>query len=142
MRATVRQWGWWALVALVAVVLGAPSAAAQGLYYKEIRKDGRIYVFNNAEQAARFAIASFIQGSRCQTCWITKQGPRHLDPGLIRELIITKTETSSKSFSSVAILVGTTGSQLPSNSAMTIKVRCKTCARQHARSARLGDGSA
>ena len=51
MRATVSRWRWWALVALVAVVLGTPSAEAQGLYYKEIRKDGRIYVFNNADEA-------------------------------------------------------------------------------------------
>ena len=54
MRATVSRWRWWALVALVAVVLGAPSAEAQGFYYKEIRKDERIYVFNNAEEADRF----------------------------------------------------------------------------------------
>jgi len=54
MRVTVSRWGWRALVALVAVVLGAPLVAAQGLYYKEIRRDERIYVFNNAEEAARF----------------------------------------------------------------------------------------
>jgi hypothetical protein len=32
---------------------GAP-AAAQGFYYKEIAKDGRVYVFNNAQNAERF----------------------------------------------------------------------------------------
>ena len=32
---------------LVVGVLMTPPAAAQGLYYKEIRKDDRIYVFNN-----------------------------------------------------------------------------------------------
>lgn len=40
-----------------AILLGlavAASAAAQGMYYKEIRKDGRIYVFNNAKQADAF----------------------------------------------------------------------------------------
>ncbi len=47
MRVTVSRWGWWVLVALVAVILAAQSAEAQGLYYKEIRKDERIYVFNN-----------------------------------------------------------------------------------------------
>ena len=36
------------------VVLGAASALAQGLYYKEIVKDGRIYVFNVAANADRF----------------------------------------------------------------------------------------
>jgi hypothetical protein len=39
----------------VALVLAVSAvAAAQGMYYKEIRKDDRIYVFNNAEEAARF----------------------------------------------------------------------------------------
>jgi len=38
-----------------AVFLGlATSAAAQGFYYKEIAKDGRIYVFNVAQNAERF----------------------------------------------------------------------------------------
>jgi hypothetical protein len=43
-------------VALVVAVLllGGTSAWAQGFYYKEIRKDGRIYVFNIAANAARF----------------------------------------------------------------------------------------
>lgn len=36
------------------MVLGAASALAQGLYYKEIVKDGRIYVFNVAANADRF----------------------------------------------------------------------------------------
>jgi len=42
------------LAALVLVLMAWTSAAAQGMYYKEIRKDDRIYVFNNAEEAARF----------------------------------------------------------------------------------------
>jgi phosphate-selective porin OprO and OprP len=54
MRVTVRCWGGWALVALLAALVGARPAEAQGFYYKEIRKDERIYVFNNAEEAARF----------------------------------------------------------------------------------------
>ena len=54
MRATSSRWGWCAVVALLAVLVGARPAEAQGLYYKEIRKDERIYVFNNAEEAARF----------------------------------------------------------------------------------------
>jgi hypothetical protein len=38
---------------LVGVTLARP-AAAQGMYLKEIAKDGRIYVFNNAANAERF----------------------------------------------------------------------------------------
>lgn len=41
-------------VAWMVVGLMATSAFAQGLYYKEIAKDGRIYVFNNAANADRF----------------------------------------------------------------------------------------
>ena len=36
------------------LVLSATSAFAQGMYYKEITKDGRIYVFNVAANAERF----------------------------------------------------------------------------------------
>ena len=36
-----------ALVGMVLIVAGAP-AAAQGLWYKEVEKDGRVYVFNTA----------------------------------------------------------------------------------------------
>ncbi len=43
-----------ALYAAVLLVLGASSALAQGFYYKEIAKDGRIYVFNVAANAERF----------------------------------------------------------------------------------------
>ena len=39
---------------LLMVILGAPLVQAQGFYYKEILKDGRIYVFNIAEEADRF----------------------------------------------------------------------------------------
>ena len=42
-----------ALIALVTAAMAAP-AAAQGMYYKEITKDGRIYVFNVAANAERF----------------------------------------------------------------------------------------
>jgi phosphate-selective porin OprO/OprP len=45
------------LAAAGALLLGlavAGGAAAQGLYYKEIRKDGRIYVFNDAKRAEAF----------------------------------------------------------------------------------------
>ena len=41
------------LAGLVAVLVAVP-ALGQGLYYKEITKDGRIYVFNNAANADRF----------------------------------------------------------------------------------------
>ena len=36
------------------LVLGATSAFAQGMYFKEIEKDGRIYVFNIQANAERF----------------------------------------------------------------------------------------
>jgi hypothetical protein len=39
---------------LAVVVLTVQPASGQGFYYKEIEKDGRIYVFNNAEEADRF----------------------------------------------------------------------------------------
>ena len=42
------------LAAVVMVITSAASARAQGFYYKEIQKDGRIYVFNIAEEADRF----------------------------------------------------------------------------------------
>lgn len=57
MTVMVRRWGGWALLALLAlltVLVGARPAQAQGFYYKEIRKDERIYVFNSAEEAERF----------------------------------------------------------------------------------------
>ena len=43
-----------AAAAAVILGLGAPGARAQGFYYKEIVKDGRIYVFNVAANAERF----------------------------------------------------------------------------------------
>jgi phosphate-selective porin OprO and OprP len=45
-----------ALVLCAAILLGygVPSAIAQGFYYKEIKKDDRIYVFNIAANAERF----------------------------------------------------------------------------------------
>ena len=54
MRVKAGRWMWWALLAIVAVMASTPSALAQGFYYKEIRKDERIYVFNSAEEADRF----------------------------------------------------------------------------------------
>lgn len=43
------------VMSLAALCLAlAATASAQGFYYKEIEKDGRIYVFNNAAEAARF----------------------------------------------------------------------------------------
>lgn len=42
-------------VCAIAIVLAlVSSAAAQGLYYREIHRDGRIYVFNDAANAERF----------------------------------------------------------------------------------------
>jgi len=43
-----------AVVVAVVAVLGAAPLSAQGLYYKEIRKGDRIYVFNNAKNADAF----------------------------------------------------------------------------------------
>jgi hypothetical protein len=43
-----------ALLVVAVAVLAASPIAAQGLYYKEVIKDGRIYVFNDAAEAARF----------------------------------------------------------------------------------------
>jgi hypothetical protein len=40
--------------AVMMVIATAAAAHAQGFYYKEIQKDGRIYVFNIAEEADRF----------------------------------------------------------------------------------------
>lgn len=40
--------------ALALLLVSASPASAQGMYYKEIRKDERIYVFNNAANAERF----------------------------------------------------------------------------------------
>jgi hypothetical protein len=49
------QWRTWvAMAALLAVTLAGSPAFAQGFYYKEIQRDGRIYVFNNAAEAERF----------------------------------------------------------------------------------------
>jgi hypothetical protein len=42
------------VAAASALLATAGPALAQGLYYKEIRRDGRIYVFNNAAEAERF----------------------------------------------------------------------------------------
>lgn len=42
------------LCAALMLMAVATSAIAQGFYYKEIRKDDRIYVFNNADEAERF----------------------------------------------------------------------------------------
>jgi hypothetical protein len=42
------------IIAAAIVAAGAAPALAQGFYYKEIRKDDRIYVFNVAANAERF----------------------------------------------------------------------------------------
>src|SRR5688572_27713030 len=42
------------LCALMLLIAGRSSVSAQGFYYKEIRKDERIYVFNVAANADRF----------------------------------------------------------------------------------------
>ena len=43
-----------ASAALLIAAMSATAARAQGFYYKEIQKDGRIYVFNNADRADKF----------------------------------------------------------------------------------------
>ncbi len=40
--------------AIAVLIVGTAQGSAQGFYYKEIQKDGRIYVFNSAEEADRF----------------------------------------------------------------------------------------
>jgi phosphate-selective porin OprO and OprP len=54
MRPMSVRWVWQAVAALVIVVGSVLRVQAQGFYYKEIRKDDRIYVFNLAEEADRF----------------------------------------------------------------------------------------
>jgi hypothetical protein len=43
-----------ALLVFIVMILKPVAAGAQGFYYKEIAKDGRIYVFNIAAEAERF----------------------------------------------------------------------------------------
>ena len=50
------------------LLLSVVTVAAQGLYYKEVVKDGRIYVFNNAANADRFEKTGAMNGG------ITKPG--------------------------------------------------------------------
>jgi phosphate-selective porin OprO and OprP len=50
---SLRTIGIW-FAALLVLAAGARTVQAQGFYYKEIQKDGRIYVFNIAEEAERF----------------------------------------------------------------------------------------
>ena len=54
MRVRSVEWMWALWVAFLIVAVGPLPAYAQGFYYKEIRKDDRIYVFNNADEADRF----------------------------------------------------------------------------------------
>lgn len=50
-----RRWTrFFAGLLLVAAALTPRAARAQGMYYKEIEKDGRVYVFNLAVEAERF----------------------------------------------------------------------------------------
>ena len=49
------------------IVLGLSSAVAQGLYYKEIARDGRIYVFNLAANADHFEKTGEIKGGITKT---------------------------------------------------------------------------
>jgi phosphate-selective porin OprO/OprP len=54
MRQMASRSVWPSVIAVVLLSASAPQANAQGFYYKEIRKDDRIYVFNVAEEANRF----------------------------------------------------------------------------------------
>jgi phosphate-selective porin OprO and OprP len=48
-------WRSWVVIGVLMAAIGsAVPAFGQGMYYKEIEKDGRIYVFNNAARAALF----------------------------------------------------------------------------------------
>lgn len=44
----------WVLTLMLVLACGVSSALAQGMYYKEIKKDDRIYVFNIAANAEKF----------------------------------------------------------------------------------------
>jgi len=48
-------------IALVGALAFGTSALAQGLYYKELHKDNRIYVFNDADLASRFETSGEIE---------------------------------------------------------------------------------
>lgn len=55
MHTTLRRWMTGALALAAFLALGShASAQVANLYYKEFRKDGRIYVFNNPDAAERF----------------------------------------------------------------------------------------
>jgi phosphate-selective porin OprO and OprP len=54
MRLRMPRRSWVLLAVLIAAFGSAVPAFGQGMYYKEIEKDGRIYVFNNAERAKLF----------------------------------------------------------------------------------------
>jgi hypothetical protein len=56
------------VVAVMAILAMAAPAFGQGFYYKEIRKDDRVYVFNVAANAARFEAGGELAGT------ITKPG--------------------------------------------------------------------
>jgi hypothetical protein len=49
-NATVRRWGLAAARILVLVLGAAASTLAQGAFYREVPKDGRIYVFNDMQR--------------------------------------------------------------------------------------------
>ena len=51
---SVSKFGKLAVWIAMIVVMTTGFAGAQGFYYKEIRKDDRIYVFNIADEADRF----------------------------------------------------------------------------------------
>jgi phosphate-selective porin OprO and OprP len=54
MREMASRSVWLSGIAVVLLIASVPQANAQGFYYKEIRKDDRIYVFNVADEANRF----------------------------------------------------------------------------------------
>jgi hypothetical protein len=54
MHARERRHTWLTAAAVLAAMAVGVPASAQGLFYKEIRRGGRIYVFNNAADAERF----------------------------------------------------------------------------------------
>ncbi len=51
---TLTWWGRLAILALAAAVLLPVAASAQGVFYREMEKDGRIYVFNNMVRFTEF----------------------------------------------------------------------------------------
>ena len=74
------------LLALVMALLAAPAARAQvaGLYYKEVEKDGRIYIFNTPERYKAFEASGGDMGTNVT---LVSRGPNS-------ETLVAENETA------------------------------------------------